>query len=140
MPRSEGTTRAASSPIQPDFQEPRLRRARKSRQHRKFSQELPILRENARYLRLLQHHLGDENLVRIARSTPWHVSPIGAAPIEDYPLEFGDVHNVEFAGPLPSRIPNYAPAVHDADYAVPSGSSAWVAHIVHSSDVILARG
>ena len=55
---------------------------RKGFEGRKFSQPLLVFRQDAVHLRLLQHDLGDEDVVRVAGVPPRQVPAVAAVPIE----------------------------------------------------------
>ena len=60
---------------------PRLRHARgraraTSRERGKALEELAVLVDDARDLRLLEHQLRDENAIRIARPPPWKIARV----------------------------------------------------------------
>src|SRR5260221_5291632 len=60
-----------------------LRRIRQRAQARIFVQPLPVLREDAVDLRLLQHDFGHEDVVRVAGVPPRQIAPVRPVPLEE---------------------------------------------------------
>ena len=50
--------------------------------------KLEILRDNARYLRLLQHDFRNEDLIRIVRMPPGKIAPVCFPPRKNMRLKF----------------------------------------------------
>src|SRR3989344_1508695 len=65
----------------PDFENIGQRRLCERADSRKLFQELFILFDYARYLRLLQHHFGNENAVGVMSQTPRQIMPPVLLPI-----------------------------------------------------------
>ena len=57
-----------------------LRRRRQRLERRILVEPLGVLRQHAIDLRLLQHDLGDEDVVRVVGLAPWQVAPVASVP------------------------------------------------------------
>lgn len=73
-----------ASPRLPDRSRPRLGQGLEGGEARK--EVMPVSFDPGD-LRLLEHDLGDEDPVGIARPTPWQVTAVAAEPLQESPLE-----------------------------------------------------
>ena len=57
-------------------------RCRECLERRVFAEPLVIFRQDAVDLRLLKHHLGHEDVVRVGRAAPWKIASVLPVPPE----------------------------------------------------------